>query len=81
MYVGVHSTPWKCLEILKTNHSTRNFLEHRNFKKPITLLEILIKMLRYLRMSFSALCKIKESASDGQKTTESCLGGVRSSKT
>ena len=27
-YVGVHSAPQQCLEILKTNHSARNFLEH-----------------------------------------------------
>ena len=27
-YVGVHSTPRQCLEILKTNRSARNFLEH-----------------------------------------------------
>ena len=27
-YVGVHSAPQQCLEIPKTNHSARNFLEH-----------------------------------------------------
>ena len=27
-YIGVHSARRKCLEILKTNRSTRNFLEH-----------------------------------------------------
>ena len=27
-YVGVHSTPWQCLEILKTNHRAKNFLEY-----------------------------------------------------
>ena len=27
-YVEVHSAPWQCLEILKTNRSARNFLEH-----------------------------------------------------
>ena len=27
-YVAVHSAPWQCLVILKTNHSARNFLEH-----------------------------------------------------
>ena len=51
-YVGIHSAPRQCLEILKTNHSARNFLEHteefrktnhsvRNFKKPIPVLEVL----------------------------------------
>ena len=27
-YVGVYSAPKQCLEILKTNHSARNFLEY-----------------------------------------------------
>ena len=27
-YVGVQSALRQCLEILKTNHSARNFLEH-----------------------------------------------------
>ena len=83
-YVEVHSAPWQCLEILKTNRSARNFLEHtqkfqktnqrfRNLKKPITAVYDYIWLIMYRNKNTEILQG--ESSALEIKKTRACYNG------